>query len=253
MSSLIIADQAETSRPAKSRAARLENPPKTRLTKESAKAIQFAGLSRLVRLAKLGADFRGWYPAAQAEAAFVCRAENWALSDFVARLAILSPRVSVRRNCRAALLWQDSRQAFNNTPKIVLGSLSAWEKSRTFSERARKVRRFHAAILGDTEALVLDTWIAKALKVDQAVLGSALGYQAAENQIRKAAKRLSWRPAETQAAIWAGIYRESTSGKRPQFLPLAEEYRLFLSLGRSFPLSGSIDKKAARLENPPRY
>jgi len=202
--------------------------------------LKFCTEKRILRLANNGAAFSLWYEKAFDEISIVCGLEGWDVSQFTARLAILSPRVSIRRNCRAAFLFQSAGVFFDNTPKSVRQSLLSYEKTGSFSKRARKVESFNRALLGDQSAIVLDTWVAKALKVDQRSFGSQRGYNAACGIICKLSKRIGIPPRNFQAALWAGVFSESALNRKPNFLPIVEEYNRFLKFDRSFPLSGSI-------------
>lgn len=204
---------------------------------------KLAGPRRLCRLADMGRDFADWYPAALSEACAVCELEAWKLRRFVDVLAITSPRVSVRRNVRTALQYLQSGSVFPNTPSMISASLRGYESSGRLSARAPKISAFRSAILGDRQAIVIDVWIARALRIDQRILQRRAVRQACEKRIRQASRRFGLQARDFQACLWAGLIRELSS-KRPQYLPILAEYANWQAYEKQYPQTGYIERLA---------
>lgn len=160
---------------------------------------------QLLRLAVEGMAGAGWYADALAAIDDLCQARGWDTRRFVATLAVLSPQVSVLQNLQLTHDWWHYRQEPNVIRSVRVGFDHLREQDYCLSAiRGPKTRAFADALLGDPEALVLDTHMGQALKVD----ASRLGGKAVRAEARK---RLSWVGRHTglsvrdcQAAIWTG-------------------------------------------------
>lgn len=74
---------------------------------------------------------------------------------------------------------------------------------QNFSDSSPKVKPFFRAIMGELDAVVNDTWMARIFGLPKTRIG-----QVAENTVstimtKAVAKELGWEPAEVQAALWA--------------------------------------------------
>ena len=180
-----------------------------------------AGRSRLVRLAEMGWEYVDWYDAARAEMAQVCRREDWSIDRFAHALALTSARVKVKRNVKLALAYCRGQQfaCLPNTRR----TLAYWETYGVVSPRAHKLAAFAAALLGDTESVVLDVWMARALRVDHKTLGGRPNVQrACVARVCSAARYLGMTPRDCQAAIWSGALADD--GRNPMYYPILETY-----------------------------
>jgi hypothetical protein len=74
--------------------------------------------------------------------------------------------------------------------------------------RGRKTSKFAAALHGNMNAIVLDTWMAVAMQIDQTLFSRNWVERYAQEQIKFVADLLGVMPAEAQAMIWAGTVRE---------------------------------------------
>ena len=193
------------------------------------------------KLALAGYDLADWYSVAEQDILAICRLENWGVEKFTSILSILSPRVSIRRNVRSALVYfgQDS-QFFKNTLPNVKRSLEIYLASGIIG--GNKVPHFCRALLGDTESITLDTWMANALlDVDTPHIKHFMRrntHKRADSLVTRVGKKLGLSPRDTQAAIWCGCFRET--GLSPQYFPIVDEYKNWLSQDKNFPLIGTI-------------
>ena len=85
--------------------------------------------------------------------------------------------------------------------------LKRWEDTGIISPRAMKVRAFRDALVGDDLAVVLDTHMNRLLFGKDRI--NQTEYAAGTKRITNLALRLGWKPAATQAALWAGWLRET--------------------------------------------
>ena len=193
------------------------------------------GVGRLVRLAEQGLDCLSWYDDAQRQISEVCRLASWDFVRFTECLAITSPRCSVLRNIRRAFQWLEHRRHLSDTISSIRRSVSHWEETGELSTRpARgiKVKAFCSALLGDRDAITLDTWMAEALWIDQKYFQRKAERELSFHLIRRTAKRIGQSPRDTQAAIWGGIIRDFD--QNPARLDLLAEWYRFESLGRVY-------------------
>tara|TARA_R110000868_G_scaffold82418_1_gene232746 strand:- start:211 stop:732 length:522 start_codon:yes stop_codon:yes gene_type:complete len=125
-------------------------------------------------------------------------------------VALTSPRVPVARNMRMAVSYLrreelrglDSRGLASELRCLpgVAAALLHWEESGEI--RGRKTAPFARAILGDGSALVLDTHMAKVLKVPQSKLFNVANHAKIAKRFDKVSRELGWSVAEVQAAVW---------------------------------------------------
>jgi hypothetical protein len=206
-------------------------------------ALEVTDVDTLCQFAARGValGFQHWYTRAQAEIEQICEAEGWNPQEFTEILALLSPRCAVRRNIRVALQYMTHGEFFVDTIKSVRRSVEVYRHSGEI--RGKKTGPFAQALLGDGSAIVLDTWMAKALLCCEINPTSnsfqrVKTRQAANDVVRHVAARFSISPAQAQACIWAGVF-EAFGGK-PPFFPIVEEYERFKAYGKRFPTSGYI-------------
>jgi hypothetical protein len=122
-------------------------------------------------------------------------------------LAVTSPRVSVTRNVRyAIMLMRDPHIKPHDMMRTVWASVEHYY--RTGEIRGPKTGPFAAALRGDLSAIPLDVWMARALRVPHVQVSRVGVNREACKRIRVVARSLGWAPAEVQAAIWAATVRE---------------------------------------------
>lgn len=203
--------------------------------------LKLKPISYVATLADNGRPWQHWYTRAYDEIDAVCDLEQWESVRFTSILAILSPRVSVRRNVRASLIYHGQDEALlTNTLPNVKQSLQTYLETGIVG--GLKVPYFRRALLGDCDSITLDSWMAYALQdVDtphikhfkrKASLHDSLAL------VRNVADRLGVSPRDCQAMIWCGMFLES--GQLPMFYPIMQEYDNWVEHHRRFPLSGKI-------------
>jgi hypothetical protein len=176
-------------------------------TKNNRRKISIASVATLVKLAKLGEDGKGWYKHAKLEiegAAFILDCDPKRFADI---LSLLSPRVSVTRNIRFAVKYLETGEHAHDVMRLIRSSVAHYEK--TGEIRGPKTGPFASALLGNTEAIVLDTWMAVAFGFDQDEFRRKPVASECCKRIRKAAKILGWAPCEVQAAVWVATVRKA--------------------------------------------
>jgi hypothetical protein len=196
-------------------------------------------LSELKRLAKAGADGRNWYVDAERDIAELCQRRGWNRERFTGILAVTSPRVSVARNLRITLQFMQTGELLSNVMVTIRSGVTHY--LNTGEIRGPKTGPFYAALLGDTSAVVLDVWMAKALDVEQSHFSNRQIRYACGLRVRQVARSLRWSPRDTQAAIWTGIVRQS--GNTPGRFNPSREYANLLAWGGRFP-DGPIEQRA---------
>ena len=174
--------------------------------------------ARLADLAERGVDAAGWYDQAAVEIADAAKRLTVELGRTITAqylgdiLAITSPRVAVRRNIRLALAYIRSG---GTIPSGILPTVAIALRKYEISGivRGAKVGPFSKALLGDSQAVVLDVWMSRALKIDQNKLSGLAVHRRASTRVATAARILNDRlgtdhqPAAVQAMIWACVVR----------------------------------------------
>jgi hypothetical protein len=182
-------------------------------------------------------EAKDWYARAEAEVRVICELENWDRKNFTGVLSVTSPRCSVRRNIRIALEHVGNRRLFDNVFKSVRRSIEMWDQDRVI--KGPKTSAFFAALMGDANAVVLDTHMANLFGVEQTFAFRRKPEIAFWTQVvRKIGKRLNCEPRAAQAALWYA--QKYKVGEYPEGFPIVEEYRNWIRHGRQFPLDGTI-------------
>lgn len=115
-------------------------------------------------------------------------------------LAISSPRVHVSRNWALAVQWVRTGQV-TGCLDMVRRNLQQYEDTGRIS--GPKVGAYYRALTGDTEAVVLDIWMARLFNVDPLKLSTKQVREPLQDRVRRCARRLDWEPRQVQAALWA--------------------------------------------------
>lgn len=163
-------------------------------------------INGLTTLALNGADHRGWYADASKQI------HEWgpklpaAPHVFADLLALFSPRTSVKRSIKWAVHYARSGEYMSDVHRSIRFAVEHWK--RTGEIRGKKTEPFARALMGDPNALVLDSWMYKAIGIPAHRGEVPTVHAIAASKVFAVAGILSWPIAETQAAIWAGIVRE---------------------------------------------
>ena len=197
-------------------------------------------------LALSGLEYRDWYERATREIKLVSTFERWPVTQFSDTLAILSPRVSVRRNVRATLIYYgQGRKHVASTMRNVRRSLEIYEQTGIIG--GNKVPFFADSLRGNVESVCLDTWMSVALlDCDEPTIKQFTRkntFASACELVRTVGQQLGLTPRDCQACVWCGVFR--TSGRIPPYYPIIEEYERWLGYNREFPLVGNIGEPKA--------
>lgn len=175
-------------------------------------------IERLILLTQEGIAGADWYEKAQNVVDRLVEQTGQPRPRVAAIIALTSPRQTLAGNLRLTLHYfsreggveHDSR--FEGMLPSVQASIKRWEEDRSFSPRARKVKAFRDALLGNQHAVVLDTWMARALGLPYKK-GSRISkaqYVEAVRRINHVAVKLNLYPCQVQAAIWFAVQPAET-------------------------------------------
>lgn len=184
-----------------------------------AKRIHLSSVDTIERLAWAGRDGRAWYQSARREIMLAAGMMGTSAKRLAALLSLFSPRVQVSRSIRLAFTYART----GTFPPGTIGSVQAavLHYENTGEIRGPKTGPFAAALLGDPDAIVLDTWMAKAFRVPQQKIATKNVSTRCKRRIRKVAERLGWTPAEVQAAVWTATVRRA--GRTPPPFRLTDQ------------------------------
>lgn len=163
-----------------------------------------SSVETIVGMAIVGESGRYWYHAAARKIAAVASELGCEPKRFADVLAITSPRVKVARNWNLTLKYI-AHQSRDGMMKGVRAALDHY--LATGEIRGPKTGPFARAVLGDEQAIVLDTWMAKAFKCPHEKLRTKAVHAECATRVRAAAGILGWTPAQVQAAVWTAAVR----------------------------------------------
>ncbi len=166
---------------------------------------KLSNLKELMRLYRAGEEGKDWYKYTQAEL------EQHLGADaplFVDMLAVTSPNASVASNVMLALkayAQYKTGQAFKGFMPAVIQNLEKVVQGE--SPTGPKVTSFKANLFGNTEAVTVDRWMARAMgwPTDNLTLNQ---YKFMDYTITQAAKKAGVEPRQMQAAAWKAIKAE---------------------------------------------
>lgn len=179
----------------------------------------------IIRTAETGIEWADWYSEAHRSVRHTAYANGWSWRQFANVLAIVSPRVQVKRSIGLAMHWMRYGEAHPTTLTMTAKRLEHYRETGSIS--GYKCAEFSRALKGNTEAVVLDVWMARALGVEynkfdprddrpsnKATIGRCI------NRVRFVADHMGISPRDAQAAIWAGSLLEHD--RTPQRLEVSE-------------------------------
>jgi len=177
---------------------------------------RMASVDTLCKLAREGNAGRYWYDEAQGEidrAASLLGSSPRELADY---LSLFSPRTSVKRSIKVAFRYMESRTLPSDVIRSVRTAVCHYEQ--TGEIRGPKTGAFARALCGERDAVVLDTWMAKAFRINQKHFSRPAVYAKCCGRVRAAAKKLGWNPCEVQAAVWRAAVKRA--GRKPGSISL---------------------------------
>lgn len=163
---------------------------------------------RLVDLCYRGVDFgRDWYARANKQLQTIADEFNTSI-DTVAMLASgYSVRTSVLRSIKFTI-WHLRHGTRPPGSMAMVYDLSIAGLNRGY-HNGPKIEAFRRCLLGCSDSLVLDTWIAKAINVPQSKLYQKSVYPTILGAFQSVSDNAGLSIAECQACIWVGIMREN--------------------------------------------
>jgi len=130
-------------------------------------------------------------------------------------LGLTSPRQTVARNVQLAKNYLQRQVLDGCLPSVKIG-VARWSASLEHYHAIKtekrgcmgvingdKTRNFAHALNGDTNAVVIDVWMFRALKLDFPSMTSKR-YRYAADLVRSFAEKVGDTPRNTQARIWVG-------------------------------------------------
>jgi hypothetical protein len=149
---------------------------------------------------------KGWYYVAHEHAREMAKEYDVTKAQAAGVIAVLSPLTRWAQNIEAAefVLSGDPDGAMmhcftNNVAKAMRILRDDWT-----AISGPKVTAFAANILnpGQSQAVVIDTWMLRAFGLTQQDYGRKGVYDAVSKGIRLAAKAIGWKPHQVQALVW---------------------------------------------------
>ena len=159
---------------------------------------------------------RTWYETARADIRKTY-GKDWRIA--AALIAATSPQTDVRQNGKLA------RDAYNHWRAGTMEDWKPWLKAHENNvHRAlagaplsgQKVENFRQALIGDRDAIVVDTWMLRAAGADVKAVknGSPKWIRITYEAIRLAAEATGLRGCEAQAVIWTTYRANNWEAKR---------------------------------------
>ncbi|MES2156057.1 MAG: hypothetical protein V4510_13065 [bacterium] len=163
--------------------------------------------SLLTHYEEAGTDHAaGWYREARSYARALTREHGGGLGRAAGIIAALSPQISWGVNKRLAA--QVMEHGWPQEGCLRLSEQRAhdiWMGDRPLAVLGGpKTRAFYRAIMGDEDAVVLDTWMATAMGWPHNAF-SARQYERCERALREAAAVTSLAPSAFQAIVWTQV------------------------------------------------
>jgi hypothetical protein len=168
-------------------------------------------VKRIIRVAdKADYDttFEGinWYYEAQRLCETLAADSDYTVDQIAVAMAHLSPRLRWSQNVVSivALVKTGKLPAYimRGPAKRARKALLAADPFATFGKRAKKTESFARNIIGDDNAVTVDTWILNVVGITEEQLKLVGVYDAVAHAYRLAAKRRGFTPAQLQAVTW---------------------------------------------------
>ena len=155
--------------------------------------------------AACGRHGAGWYDVAGTELRRWSAANGFAPERVADVLAVTSPQVPVSRNVSLTVQYLTTGATDGMLPSVIvaLGKLPRIDGPKTGA--------FRDALLGDTEAVVLDVWMGRAFGEDAVLRGRR--YATYARRVAFIGRLTGMTPAGAQAAIWTSV--RASHGYKP--------------------------------------
>lgn len=164
---------------------------------------------------KSGYEMKDWYIRTKEDIMIASRHLKCRPEYLAGLLAAFSPRVSVNRSVKWALHYVRTGEFLYDVPKPIRVHVRKFIETGLVT--GPKTGPFHRALLGDPQAVVIDSHMLAAAGHDRN--GTKETMEDCDALVRKVAYRRC-SPAEAQAAIWCGFL--PTIGRKPGYMPLLE-------------------------------
>jgi len=143
-------------------------------------------------------------------------------------LAATSPRVSMKRSWMLALQVYNAFKAGKEFDEAGYMPAHLSNIKRVLSGESLsgpKVTRFYKNLMGDDNAVTLDTWMIRFLTDGEKETVSEKEYKRLERNFKRTAKRYGYTPAELQAIVWIA-YRKSQGLKPKSYKLVGDEKQM---------------------------
>lgn len=150
-----------------------------------------------------------WYADARVLAASLAAGTPYTVAQTAGVIACLSPNVKWAQNVRAATVLVSAHLAGASCESVRVGLRASVERAWRVLDgdleaiAGPKVRPFWLAMLGDTEAVVLDVWAFRAAARRDYASGALRAD--VERAYREGAQRVGVSPREFQATVWVAV------------------------------------------------
>lgn len=170
--------------------------------------------NRIKNLALENWKYKNWYNIARRNIKKLSQQHNIPFKTLVGVVAITSQNINLKFNSQLVYDWILNGANIEAVDKIrhlnvVKQNLKYFLETKKV--KGPKINAFYNALIGEKDAIVLDTHMASAFKVSK--FWTVNLRLKAEKIIQKLSKELQWKNCETQAAIWCGIYRQKNPNK----------------------------------------
>lgn len=151
---------------------------------------------------------RQWYGKTLRWLEHVTSQHIYPIDNVVCAFAALSPRISWHSNCRALVALLHTGDTHLGIPANTFKAKQLlWSDNPLAAIDAKgyahKTLAFAQAILGDLQAVVLDTWMLQAMEYPNIKRRKA--YEQVANSIRHAAALVGEYPSDFQAIVWLQV------------------------------------------------
>lgn len=163
---------------------------------------RLASVKDLARLLECGILAADWYPSARESIRQWSQSNGQDYARVCDVLALASPRKMVADSVRIACHYLRTGKMIDVVRSVKV-QWRHWEATGLIN--GPKCKAFAACLRGDDTALVVDTWIAQALRVPGTAAGRRWVLDGAGRRFRTLSAITGLPIAATQAAVWAGI------------------------------------------------